>query len=170
MQRNLLFGALVCAAAGFGGTAEAKMTTLGNAGFWTVSGGTTDSGKGLCTMYSSGNGLWFGVKYFKGDEKLTVQVSQTKWTVKDDTKIKVKMKIDAESPWSANATGFHMSDGDAALEFSIPSKEITTFIKEFSSGETLFLGFPESKVDDWTISLKGSTAIAQKLADCIKDM
>lgn len=153
------------------GIAQARVVTLAKAGSWEAFGGTSNNGTPTCGMSSSGSGLWFGVKYFKGETGFTVQLSSTKWTLKDGVKVKVTMQFDRESPWSATATGFHMSDGDAALEFQVPRNKLGLWLREFRAANTLIVGFPdEGKVNDWRVSLAGTTAVSTHMVNCIDRM
>ena len=167
MRRAILFS-LAAAAIAVVGVADAKVSTLAKSGSWSASGGTTDSGKPICTMSSSSKGLWFGVKYFKGDTGLTIQISHDDWTLKDGRKIKTTMQFGKASPWSAVAESFHMSDGDAALEFEIPNKQIDPWIREFAAATAMLLRFPDEKsIDDWRVDLSGSDTIVNKFGECI---
>lgn len=122
-------------------------------------------------MASSGGGLWFGVKYFKDDTSLTIQVSHEDWKLKDDRKIKVTMQFDKASPWTATSTSFHMSDGDAALEYEVPNKNITNFLKEFTASSNMVLRFPDEKaIDDWKLNLNGTEKVISSFADCLQKM
>ena len=170
MRRAVVFG-LAAAAMAAVGVADAAVSTLGKAGSWTASGGTTDAGKPICTMSSSGKGLWFGVKYFKGDTGLTVQISHDDWKLKDGLKVKTTMQFGKASPWSASAESFHMSDGDAALELEIPNKQIEAWIGEFAANTSMVLRFPDEKsIDDWRLDLTGADQIVKKFGTCINKM
>ncbi|MGE0418801.1 MAG: hypothetical protein AB7O80_18510 [Acetobacteraceae bacterium] len=150
--------------------AQAEVTTFARAGGWRAFGGTTNNGKMVCGVSTEGGGRWFGVKYFHNDDALTVQLSKDSWKVKDGTKVRVQMQFDDESAWSARATAFHMSDGDAALEFEVPSKAIGQWLGEFRRSNTLFVRFPDSNVDDWRANLAGTSEIADRMGDCLRAM
>ena len=170
MRRIVLLG-LAAAVIALGGIAKADVTALLKAGSWTAFGGTTDDGKPICTMSTNGKGLWFGVKYFKDDTELTVQMSHEDWKLKDGNKVKVTMKFDSESPWSANSTAFHMSDGDPALELSIDKANIGPWLKEFALSNSLVLRFPEEQtIDDWRLDLQGASKVFLKMSDCMDKM
>ena len=147
--------------------ARAEMKVLAEAGAWQAFGGTTETGKPACGVSTTGGGKWMAVKYYKGDESLTIQLSSSAWTVTDDTTIAITMAFDEESPWSARATAFHMPDKDAALEFAIKADQIGPFMEEFRKSDTLVVGFPNDKVEDWQANLNGTNAVAAGMISCV---
>lgn len=148
--------------------APAQVVTFARAGAWQAFGGTNDDGKRLCGISTEGKGSWFGVKYFKGDDGFTIQLSSSDWNVKDGEKVKVTMRFDRLSPWSGPATGFHMNDGDAALELEIPASKLNLWLREFRQANQLHVGFPEAPdVEDWRVNLSGTTAITDQMIACM---
>jgi hypothetical protein len=148
--------------------APAQVAVFARAGAWEAFGGTTDDGKRLCGISTSGEGSWLGVKYFKGDNGFTIQLSSTDWTVKDGEQVKVVMRFDRLSPWAGAATGFHMSDGDAALELEVPADKLALWLREFRQSNTLLVEFPEAPdVEDWKVDLAGTTAITDRMIACM---
>lgn len=150
--------------------AQAEVKTYSRAGAWEAFGGTSNSGQKLCGVSTSGDGKYIGIKYYKGDSSLTIQLSNTKWKVTDGTKVGVTMKFDDESPWRARATSYHMSDGDAALQFEIDEDQLARWMAEFRRSYNLIIGFPNDKVDDWRASLRGTSSIADSMAECLRWM
>lgn len=151
--------------------AIAEVVTFARAGAWQAFGGSTDDGKKLCGISTSGEGMWLGVKYFKGDNGFTIQLSSNDWKLTDGEKVKLTMHFDRLFPWSGSATGFHMSDGDAALEFEIPADKLGTWLREFRQSNQLLVGFPDAPdVEDWKVSLSGTTAITDRLVACMDAM
>ena len=148
--------------------ARAEVTVFAKAGAWEAFGGRTNDGKRVCGISTSGDDMWLGVKYFAGDDGFTIQLSSTDWTVKDGERVKVIMRFDRLSPWSGAATGFHMSDGDAALELEIPANKLTLWLREFRQSNTLLVEFPEAPdVEDWKVDLAGTTAITDRMIACM---
>ena len=150
------------------GPARAEVVTLSRAGAWQAFGGRSNDGKMMCGMSTRGSGKWFGVKYFKGDRGFTVQLSNNSWKLNKGAKIKTTMRFDRESPWSATATGFHMSDGDAALEFEVPIDKLRLWLSEFRGASTLIVGFPNNNVTDWRVDLRGTTAVSNTMVACME--
>src|SRR5579872_6138525 len=96
------------------GTADTHV--LARTGAWQAFGGTTEDGQPVCGISSSGAGKYFGLKYFAGDNTLTIQLGNNAWTLKNKIKVKVRMQFDNNSPWNATGTGMHFSGGDAGLQ------------------------------------------------------
>src|ERR1700686_4866663 len=89
------------------GSSFADTEVLAHAGAWQAFGGTTNSGRGVCGMSSTDGGKYFGLKYFSGEDTLTVQLGNSQWTVKDKIKVKVMLRFDQETAWNAVAIGMH---------------------------------------------------------------
>ncbi len=148
--------------------ARADVVTFARISGWEAYGGTANDGQQVCGISTRGGGRWIGIKYYQGDSALTVQLSKTSWRVPNGLHTKVTMQFDEESPWTATATG-SISNGTAFLEFDIPRRAIGQFLGEFKAGDKMFVRFPnEPKIDDWVVDLEGTTAIAEKLVDCIQ--
>jgi hypothetical protein len=130
--------------------ASAHTTTLIRAGGWEAFGGRSDDGKKVCGISTEGGGRWLGFKYFEGQSYVTIQLSKDTWTVDDGAVVQVVMQFDDETPWSAEATAFHMKDRDAALVSAVGYKEVTKWISELAKSDTLYVRFPkEDTIDDW---------------------
>ena len=168
MKSFLSFAALALAAMTASAPARADVTTFAKAGVWEAYGGTSNDGQGLCGVSTRGGGKWIGVKYYKGDESITIQLSNTAWTVTDGDKVSVVMRFDDESPWRAKGTAFHMRDGDAALEFSINEDQLATFMREFRQSDFMIIRFPDSKVEDWRANLAGTSKVADSMSECLR--
>lgn len=145
----------------------AQTSTIATAGYWKAFAGKSDDGTPVCGMSASGNGLFFSIKVYKGDDEMTVQLGSSGWKIKDDAKQKVVLKFDKASPWNATATGFHFSDGDAGLEFAVKTKNLEAFLTEFAQSQTLRVSFEGSNVEGWTADLTGTAAVTVAFADCV---
>ena len=150
--------------------AQAEVTVFSRVGTWQAFGGTNKAGQAVCGVATQGDGKYIGIKYYRGDDSLTVELSNETWKVTDGTKVSVTMKFDNESPWTARATAYHMSDGDAALQFDINQNQLDRWLAEFRRSYNLIVGFPNDKVPDWQASLRGTSAIADSMAECLRVM
>ena len=149
--------------------ASADTQTLATAGQWKAFGGTSSQGVPVCGVSISGKGLFFSLKIFKGDDDMTAQLGSSGWKIKDGGKQKLSMRFDNEKPWTATATGFHFSDGDAGLEFSVPLKNLERFITEFARSRKLRINFEGSDVDSWSADLTGTAAVTSAFANCASE-
>jgi hypothetical protein len=169
MKPSLLIFAISSAAL-MADTALADTEVLARIGAWEAFGGTTDNGRPLCGVSSSGSGKYFGVKYFSGADTLTIQLGNDRWTLKNNIKIKVQLQFDDEAPWSGNATGIHFSDGDAGLEFNINRNQLDQFLKEFRDANGISVSFPGEDVSDWHGSLEGTAVVSNTFSRCIRNL
>lgn len=151
-------------------TALADTQVLARAGAWEAFGGTTDGGRPLCGVSSSGSGKYIGVKYFSGADTLTIQLGNDRWSLKNDIKVRVQLQFDNAVPWSGNATGMHFSDGDAGLEFNIDRNQLGQFMGEFRDSNAMAVGFPNENVSDWYASLEGTDAVSTAFARCVRNL
>jgi hypothetical protein len=169
MKIGLLIFAL-CGAALMADTALADTQVLARVGPWEAFGGTADNGRPLCGVSSSGGGKYFGVKYFSGDDTLTIQLGNSNWSLKNNIKVRVQLQFDNASPWNGNATGMHFSDGDAGLEFNINRNQLSQFMEEFRDANGITVSFPNDNVSDWHGSLAGTDDVSSTFARCIRNL
>ncbi|MDE2145232.1 MAG: hypothetical protein KGJ24_00935 [Burkholderiales bacterium] len=121
----------------------------------------------MCAVGATGGGRWFGMKYFTGDSALTIQMSKNTWKLRDGIRVAVTAQFDDHGKWSASAKGFHMSDGDGALEFTIPVKSIDTWVDEFKNSQRMIIRFPGQDIDDWQADLSGTENVTGPFGICI---
>jgi hypothetical protein len=169
-MKLLIASATIVGLALTAGDGRAETEVLAKAGAWQAFGGTTTDGHPVCGMSSSGAGRYFGVKYFAGDDTITIQLGSDKWTLKNNVKVKVEMQFDKASPWAANATGMHFGDGDAGLQFDINRKQLDQFVQEFRDSNAITVRFPNDDVSDWHGSLEGTEVVSNNFISCIRKL
>ena len=152
------------------GNGLAKTEVLARAGAWQAFGGTSDNGQPVCGMSSSGAGRYFGVKYYAGDDTITIQLGSNKWTLKNNVKVKVQMQFDKASPWQAVGNGMHFSDGDAGLQFEINKKQLEQFVQEFRDSNAIAVRFPDEDISDWHGSLEGTEVVSNNFLSCSRKL
>jgi hypothetical protein len=168
---KLVLGALAAVmAVGLSSVAQAETRTLARAGVWQAFGGTTNEGRSVCGMSATGDGKYFSIKYFSGNQTLTLQLGSKSWTIKNGAKQQLAMSFDGNSPWNATATGFHFADGDAGLEFTINRNELTNFMREFRLGNQMRITFTGSTASGWVGNLSGTNAMSDAFVNCISRM
>ena len=169
IRAGLAGAAMVVALATTPAMADTKV--FARSGIWEAYNGTSSDGTKVCGISASGGGRWFGFKYFAGDDEFTVQMSKDTWDIPKGLKVSVALTFDDETPWKAQATGFKMSDGDAALQFGIPFKRATSFLKEFQAADTMVVEFPSQKaLKAWEADMKGSHNIVEQFGKCLQRM
>jgi hypothetical protein len=156
---------------GHAAQASCRVVTFSQQGVWRAYGGPCDDGTSMCGVSTSGTGKFFGLKYFKGDDTVTIQLGSGDWSIKNGAKQSVTMQIDSYDEWNATATGFHFEDRDAGLEYQIRQKQLDEFVREFRDGDHLVIDFPGAQgVEGWSASLDGSDKITDSFLNCIKAM
>lgn len=146
--------------------AQAETRTLAKHGLWSAFGGTTNDGTPVCGVSSSGNGLYFGLKLFAGDNTVTIQLGSNKWRLTKGDKIRVSLRFDEYPRWNANGTAFQFPDSDWGLEFSVRRDELRNFITQFRASYKMIVQFGNSSMTDWTGDLTGTNAVTDVFANC----
>jgi hypothetical protein len=140
------------------------------AGGWEAFGGYSTNDEKVCGMSASGGGRWFGVKYYDGDNHLTIQLTKNTWRIPPGRQFEVYMQFDNEVPWQARATSFYMQNVGDALQFKLNQSNISRWFSEFVASNSLYLQFPNSNVEDWKADLSSSHRIAQAMIRCLEVM
>jgi hypothetical protein len=166
--RLVALAAVVIAAAAPAADAETKI--IAASGSWVAFGGTTDKGKPVCGVSQTAGDVYFGFKFFDGNETYTIQVGGKAWRIDNGAKLKVAMNFDGNATWNATATGFHFNDGDPGLEFTVNVNERNQFLTEFRNSAQLRMRFPGSMTPDLVLSLNGTGALMEPLLACVRNL
>ena len=150
--------------------ADAETKIIARSGSWVAFGGTTDKGKPVCGVSQTAGDVYFGFKFFDGNETYTIQVGNKAWRIDNGTKLKVAMTFDGDATWNATATGFHFNDGDPGLEFTVNVNERNQFLTEFRDSAQLRMRFPGSMTADLVLGLNGTGALMDPLLACIRNL
>ncbi|MBV9782563.1 MAG: hypothetical protein JO264_01960 [Acidisphaera sp.] len=151
------------------GPAMAEVKDLMHSGLWDAFGGVAEDGHQVCGMSSSGeNGTWFGVKWFSGNDHLTVQATKTTWSIPSRTNIRVVLQFDRALPWTATASGFVNRTGLSGIEFTIPAAGLDTFLNELRYSLRMTLSFPDGTELPWLYDMDGTNEAVVTMANCIK--
>jgi hypothetical protein len=166
-MRHLL-NAAVAAVSLLAASASAHTTAYYSSGAWSAFRGTADDGKRVCGISESGNDRILTIKYFEGDDGLTMQIFKSGWQIPPDTKANVRLQFDKASPWQAVASGFITGAGTSGLELRIPSGEsLRRFGIEFRYSNQIIISFLDGDEGAWTGKLSGSDAAYTVFANCI---
>ncbi|HEX2762035.1 MAG TPA: hypothetical protein VHM27_16045 [Rhizomicrobium sp.] len=150
--------------------AAADVRTLAQVGDWQAFGGSSTNGRQLCGLSTSGGGKFFSVKYFYGDDTFTIQMGSSSWTIADRARQQLTMRFDGNPRWNANAAGFHFTNGQAGLEFSVNNRQLKQFMTEFRASNELRVTFDNANVTGWAVSLAGTNVVSQVFARCIQNL
>jgi hypothetical protein len=81
------------------------------------------------------------------------------------------MQLDSHTALTGAATSVHTDAGATGLQFSMSSKSVVQFTKEFVGGQSLAVHFPkDSQIEDWETDISASQKIAQSWASCLSAM
>jgi hypothetical protein len=153
------------------GIADAATVVIARSGPWQAFAGTSTDGTQVCGVSTRWpDDRYFGVKYYKGDNTLTIQLGNPKWQIDNGAKQRVRMQIDQNARWVATAIGMHFSKEEAGLQFEIAANQLSSFVEQFRNGDQLYLTFPGSDASDWAASLGGTQNIIGSFANCITAM
>lgn len=147
-------------------SAQTETHTLAEAGGWKAFGGTTNKGVPVCGISTGQQDVYFGLKFFSGEQTFTVQISAKDWTVKNGQKYRLTMRFDQHDEWAATGAGMHFNDGDPGLEYDIREGELDNFAREFGSSRRLRLHFRDGGMQDWSLDLNGVGDVRDKFEDC----
>ena len=150
--------------------AAADVRTLAQVGNWQAFGGSSTNGRQMCGLSTSGDGKFFSVKYFYGDDTFTIQMGSKTWTIADRARQQLTMRFDGNPVWNANASGFHFSNGQAGLEFTVNNRQLKQFMNEFRASNELRVAFNNANVTGWWVSLAGTNVVSQVFARCIQNL
>jgi len=164
---GIVISLVVCA---FVSPVSADVTTIMRAGGWEAYGGRSTDDVKVCGISATGGGRWLGVKYYDGDNHLTIQLTKNTWRIPAGRQFEVYMQFDNEVPWQARATSFYMPNVGDALQFKLNKKDIEHWFSEFVASNSLYLRFPNSYVEDWEADLSSSHQIAQAMIYCLEVM
>lgn len=154
------------------GGAEAQTRTIGVFGAWEAFGGTTSDNRPVCGVSSSfPDGRYFGIKYWQGQDRFTVQLIKPSWQIPSGTRVPLALQFDQQSPWTATASGFPATTtAGGFVEFTVPFARLENFLREFRLASTASVTFTQGSEPTWRLTLTGSNAASQALDDCVRRM
>jgi hypothetical protein len=159
--------AIVCLSSSI---ANSQTRIFARVGGWESFGGLSNIGRAVCGISSRGPGKYFGLKYFAGNDSVTIQLGSASWQVRSSVRQRVVLRFDQAAPWNGVATGIHFGNGEAGLEFNIRRGQLDQFMREFRGSSSLLIGFPESSASAWRADLRGTDTISGSLVRCIRAM
>src|SRR5471032_2154087 len=78
-KRAFWAAAVLAVLFGAASPAAAEVQTLAKAQSWEAFGGTTDAGRGVCGISASPGGRYFGLKFYAGNDRFTIQMGEPDW-------------------------------------------------------------------------------------------
>jgi hypothetical protein len=135
---------------------------IGESGYWTAFGGTSDKGTPVCGISTLGSQRALLIKWFKGEDKLTAQIFKDTWHMREGANVPIRMQLGGYSPWAATALG-----RGEELEFAIPVRNVAQFEREVRSSSKLRISFSGSE-SDWEGQLAGAGEMMSLMVRCMQ--
>jgi hypothetical protein len=161
--------------AGAAPRAIADTHDIASAGAWTAYQGTDDQNTEICGIDTGGNNPnddQIDIKYYNGDDELTVQLFSSGWTITDGpSNTHVDVVFDNNTPWHVDqVTGMHTGDGTPGMEFTIGKADVADFLTEFAESDQVAINFTNSNINNWTGDLSGTEQVTAAFVNCIRDL
>lgn len=137
-----------------------------SSGVWTVFGGTSNLGTPMCGMEEFGPNELFAIKWFKGQDRLTIHLFSNKWIAKEGDLIPVTMQFSGHDPWDVIGR-VHTIKGGVLLEYHVNNDAMDQFLKEVQDSAKVEIGFPGTNAHSWTVDLTGSRSAFGAFSACV---
>jgi len=160
--------------------AAAQMYSTGRTGAWETMAGISDLNQPMCSVHTTGPGMYFALKYFSVyPNKLEFFFYKQGWNIAVGQPIDVTLQVDNAMPLNLHGTGWRTPSLQAnvgGFTASIDYRDVTTITKNnaitetldlLRSGLTLKIFFPQGNEGGWTAPLYGSNAAIGRFAQCI---
>jgi hypothetical protein len=163
MTSRLVLNSVVAAVALVGASsAHAQMKVVSRAGAWTVSAGTSNDGKPMCSMTTVND---IRNVYFKWTlASFFVHVGKDNWNVPRGAEMPLSLRFDQDAPFKGTAKA-HVSR-TKMIELVIDAADLRRFIDQFGGADRLTITFGGNE-SEWVLRMDGSDTIAPKFAECI---
>ena len=153
--------------AAFGSVARAETSTLATSGFWRAFGGSADNGSPVCGVQTNfGSGRVAGsflLKWFYGQDFLTVQLFHVGWAIPAGAQAPVTVVLDGQR-WNVLGKASARSD---ILEFYVLHPKVRAFLHDFTAANTMLVTFDAGTAAPWTASLRGDSAVMGDMVQCV---
>jgi hypothetical protein len=149
----------------FASPAMAEIRYSYRSGAWTAFEGVATDGKQMCGVGTAGSDKSIYIKYFAGEEHITVQVFKDSWAIPKGIDINIQVQFGQRTPWSASGHG-----KDNMIEFIVKGNSISLFVSEFRSASIGTIRFLSGNEGGWTINLTGSNAATNVMTRCMNNL
>jgi hypothetical protein len=148
-------------------TAQAQMQTYYHAGGWDAFSGRNEAGGAVCGIGSTNpiDNRRLTLRFDIGGTDTAFSVEKPDWSIPDGTRVPVVMQVGLNAPWTMQATGHGHS-----LGWTLDPAAMSPFDRQFRGSASMTLTFPAGNEPPWTVPLTGSSAIADTLNRCVRDL
>ncbi len=144
-------------------------------GFWTV---FDSDGQGkfkpLCGMKTEYADVQASimVKYILGSDNFTIHIFKQGWRFPTDQPVNfpITLGFDQEAWGQAKADGITQPSAGPMIEFYVPNKSISRFLKSFGDAQLLWIRFDEGSEKPWTAKMSGSRNAARLFGNCVVNL
>ncbi len=147
--------------------AVAEPRELATSGYWRAFGGTSDNGTPVCgvqtTFGINGSGGGFLLKWFAGNDFLTVQLYRPSWNIPRDVQAPVTVVLDGQRWNVVGKAGVRPN----MLEFYVRPEKVREFVHDFTAANGMVVTFDTGSERPWTASLAGNSAVVDVMVRCV---
>lgn len=134
-------------------------------GYWSNATGYSEANRPMCSMQETGDNRYLFVKWFDGDDHLSIHIMKNSWKIPSGTRMNVSIQIDHAAPFIANAIG----DKDL-IQFTIRGDDLKNFLDEIRFGNSMTINFIDGNEGAWSANLLGGNQAVINLMKCIAEI
>jgi len=160
--------AMAVAAALAASPAAGRDTTIYyHSGNWDAFESTSTGGQPACGIgsHNLADGSSLALRFELGSTNVTFTASKPGWQIPYGTTLPVVMQVGLSEPWTVQAIG-----NDNRVEWTLDTDRMRTFDAQFRGSSSMTLTFPSGTEPPWVIGLRGSSAISDVMARCVRDL
>ena len=147
------------------GTPTVQIATSGG---WTAFTGTISEGQPACGVSNwtkATDSRMFLIKWFYGEDHLTLQFSKREWRIPPNASTDVRITFDNAVPFFGTALA-HPSG--SMLEVPLPIVSIDAFLEEFRESNRMTISFISGNEVPWWADMSGSRPVGVAFERCVK--
>lgn len=158
---------------GFSGSAAAQSPTarttetIARAAGWSVYRTLPNITPGRCgvDVAHAATERYFSVNAFQGERRLLIRATKRSWSIPENTRIPVSLRVDQRTNWTASGLG-----SGTEIWWYFSGDSIVPFLDEFQAGLSMVVAFPGGNEPPWHFSLQGTAAMLGALVRCMAEL
>lgn len=108
---------------------------------------------------------YFSINALQGERRLLIRVTKRSWSIPENTRIPVSLRIDQRTTWTASGLG-----SGTEIWWYFSGNSVVTFVDEFQAGLSMVIAFPGGNEPPWQFSLQGTAAMLSALLQCMVEL
>ena len=147
--------------------AQSQIQTYYHAGMWDAFSGRNGKSGAVCGISNTdpSDNRRLAIRFDIGGTDTQFSVSKPGWAIPNNTRITVVMQVGLNPPWTEQGTGH-----GTTIDWSMNGEAVPAFYRQFRAASSMTLTFPDGNEPPWTELLAGSSAIADTLDRCVRDL